>query len=87
MEIASSKKAKCPRCGLVYACKGEPTKNPGGMGAKDGWTCTFCVDDPPLEEKQQALGPDAPAWANCWHPVYLEPYDGPKEADFEQFSL
>jgi hypothetical protein len=58
------------------------------MGAEDGWTCTFCVDDPSQEEKQawaQRVG--APSWANCWHPVYLEPYDGPKEADFEQSSL
>ncbi len=58
------------------------------MGAKDGWTCIFCTDEPSLEEREAwAARNEAAAWSACWRPVYLEPYDGPEEADFEQSSL
>lgn len=59
------------------------------MGADDGWTCIFCVIDPPYRTKVKfaKLWPEMPSWASVWMPVYLEPYDGPKEADFEQSSL
>jgi len=76
-------KMQCPKCKLIYEVRGEPFQNPGGMGVESGWACTFCVIDPLMEEKiawAQQVG--APAWANCWRPVYLVPYEGPKEPDF-----
>jgi len=70
-------KMMCPRCSVIYDARCKPTKNPGGLGAADGWSCLFCTDKPSDDEI-----PDAPPFAAFWHPVYLVAYDGDREADF-----
>ena len=73
----------------IYTCQGTPPQNPGGLGADPGWTCTFCVIDPPYHTKRKfaKLWPEMPSWASVWRPIYLVPYEGTKEADFTLYPL
>lgn len=73
---------QCPKCQLVYETRGEPTQNPGGLGAEAGWTCTFCVTEPSQETKVAFAAQHGSPLARCWHPIYLRPYDGDRETDF-----
>lgn len=73
---------QCPKCKLVYETRGEPTQNPGGLGAKAGWTCTFCVTEPSQEQRVAFAEKHGSPFAACWHPTYLVSYEGDKPTDF-----
>lgn len=78
-------KLRCPRCGKVYEVDGAPPENPGGLGARAGWTCIFCTDEPPAHVRIQYAAALKNPFAACWHPVYLEPYDGNDQPCFAIF--
>jgi hypothetical protein len=80
-------KLQCPRCRRVYECTGEPTQNPGGLGARAGWTCIGCVDEPPRRVRVAYAKAAGNLFAACWIPVYLEPYKGDAEPDFTYFTM
>jgi len=73
---------RCPRCARTFRWVGPPTQNPGGLGAKPGHTCVFCVDEATGAERQAFAQTAGSPFANPWHPVYLEPCDNVGEADF-----